>query len=103
MKILYLTVMIAWGPFEATIDSLGIQIFNTKDTCLARIRDFSIKHDIKKEKCLPMFKSVYEKRIANTKFEFHVGKEWPIAGGHVCKKSRKGKLYSCRKLKDTTK
>jgi hypothetical protein len=101
--ILYITVMIAWGATGATKDSIGGKPFFSKDDCLSAAKAFSLKHKIKKEKCTPMFVNQYMSTLAGLKIDFITGEEWPIVGGYVCKKSKKGKLYKCYDLKDTTK
>ena len=101
--IIYITVLIAWGPVTYTKDSVGGKPFFNKTDCLNEVRKFSLKHKIKKEKCAPMWSNQYEKYLAGVKIDFVIGKEWPIIGGHVCRKNKKGKLYKCYNLKDTTK
>lgn len=104
MKMIIFAVIIAWtNDGSYTKDSTGVQIFNEIDDCLLTVQAFALKHKIKMEKCVKMPLDKYNKTFANKLVTFKIGKEWPIAGGHICKKNRKGKLYSCHNLKDTTK
>ena len=91
----------AWQPaFQEPTEVKYVAEFD-KGECQNASRAFSHKHKIRYEECKPFTEEQYAIIRANPVYIAY-GPLNPIEGGHFCNKNRKGKLYSCKQLKDVT-
>ena len=88
MKIIFVTIMVAWTPSGITPDSVGYQSFWNEKQCTIEAKAFSDKHSIQKEPCLGFPIKVYERMTKWKITYFPSGKEWAIVGGYIGRKIR---------------